>query len=472
MTGFPVQETLTISCHNSQGLEISATPLRLTQHLVVFEVYNPEIILQLSEVLSEFKVTRHGRLLYSGKVVVSNLIQVGEISVCEARLQEAWWDLRLLPMRDLRDHRQTLSTEFTQFLRQWQGLYKILPEYKIAVSDIQSFLADLRLWLDQVEMTAHLPRTNGERSGRELAHDLHTPVHGALDALFERFEIAAERIERDHQPAHEIFCQRQLHPLLLSSPFMHRIFTKPLGYAGDYEMVNMILRDPYEGSSLFGKLLNAYILSQNPAKAHRNRVQYLTERIREESKRLALLGRKIRILNIGCGPAKEVQTFLQEDSLANHAEFTLLDFNEETLNHTRSQAEALKMQHGRTTAFHFVKKSVYAMLKESARSQGAPIEYDFVYCAGLFDYLTDRICKELINRFYDVLAPCGLFVGTNVDASIPIRNVMEYIFDWRLVYRTRESLLSLAPDRMEPDHVFLKADSTANNLFLELRKPG
>ena len=70
------------------------------------------------------------------------------------------------------------------------------------------------------------------------------------------------------------FTERQLHPLLLCCPFMYRIFAKPLGYAGDYEMMNMIVRNDNEGGSLFAKLLQAYILNQAPAIAVRNRVDY------------------------------------------------------------------------------------------------------------------------------------------------------------------------------------------------------
>ena len=55
--------------------------------------------------------------------------------------------------------------------------------------------------------------------------------------------------------------------LLLSSPFLYRAYQKPLGYAGDYEMVNMIARDPYEGGSLFAKVVNLWFLSQWPARA-------------------------------------------------------------------------------------------------------------------------------------------------------------------------------------------------------------
>jgi hypothetical protein len=55
-----------IVCRNSQGLEVRATPLRMTRHLVVFEVYNPYSILQLSEVLNEFQIIVNERLIYSG----------------------------------------------------------------------------------------------------------------------------------------------------------------------------------------------------------------------------------------------------------------------------------------------------------------------------------------------------------------------------------------------------------------------
>ena len=76
-------------------------------------------------------------------------------------------------------------------------------------------------------------------------------------------------------PAHQAFGRRQLHPLILASPFVYRTLQKPLGHAGDYEMVNMIMRDPYEGASLFAKAFNVCALSRPPIVAHRNRLQYL-----------------------------------------------------------------------------------------------------------------------------------------------------------------------------------------------------
>lgn len=468
MNGPILEKKFSIFCQNSEGFDITAVPLRLTQWMVVMELYNPEVVLQLSEVLHDFKISLHQRVVYSGKAVVRNLIQVGAALICEATLAEAWWDIDQF---EASQPPQALAKKFDHFVQQWQTVYKVLPQFKVAVADLQAFLLDLRIWLDQLQIALGAPGSPQQvERERDAAAQLTGATTAALNALFERFEHVASTIEPGLEGCHAVFSQRQLHPLLLSSPFMYRIFRKPLGHAGDYEMVNMILRDPYQGSSLFGKLLNAYILSQKPAVAHRNRVQYLTEKIGEETRRLLASGKSIRILNIGCGPAQEIQMFLERDPVSNRADITLLDFDEETLDFASRAILEFKERHHRSTSLKFVKQSVFAMLKETRKSQWVPLEYDLIYCAGLFDYLGDSVCRELMGIFYKLLAPSGLFVGTNVDAGIPIRNIMEYLFEWHLIYRDAEGFVALAPAEAGPGGVALKADPTANNLYLEVRR--
>jgi extracellular factor (EF) 3-hydroxypalmitic acid methyl ester biosynthesis protein len=270
---------------------------------------------------------------------------------------------------------------------------------------------------------------------------------------------------------HAAFCRRQLHPFLMSSPFMHRIYVKPLGYAGDYEMVNMILRDPREGGSLFAKLLNVFILNQVPATAHRNRVAYLTKKLLEETVRVSSSRRPMRVLNLGCGPAKEVQNFLSQHDLSERAEFEMLDFDEEPLRHVRQALEEIKIRYQRGTPVKLVKKSVQQVLKQVGKPRVDDQQYDFVYCAGLFDYLNDRICKSVLTYFYDIVAPGGLVVATNVEGQHPIRNIMEYMFEWHLVYRNSAEFASLVPDRAPPDSFSIQTEDSAGNIFLEIRKP-
>ena len=262
-----------VVCQNSQGVEIRANLLRLTRYLAVIEIHNPSLVLQASEVLGNFKVTIHERTIYSGRAVVTTLVNAGTTLVCEASLDESGF--RLASFSPSVDP-APLHEGFHAFLRHWQKLYKVLPDFKVVVADMQTFLADLRLWLEQVELEIRAApsgdRLEMEQSAvREIGRDM-VP---AFDAMHERLESVSAGIEAELRPVHQNFAKRQLHPLVLCSPFAHRTYSKPLGYAGDYEMVDMILRDPYEGGSLFAKVVNLWFLSQWPARAHRNRIQHL-----------------------------------------------------------------------------------------------------------------------------------------------------------------------------------------------------
>ena len=461
-----------IICRNSQGAEVRGTLHRLTRYLGVFEVYNPYSIVQLSEVLHDFRIMMNERVVYSGRAVIANLVNTGIMLICEASLaDEGWIDIDVLTPSQNKDR---LLADFAEFLLETEKTYRVIPDFKLVVADMHTMLSDLRRWLEQVELGVRsLPTGDRLEAERTTLKQLENPILPALTPLLERLEDTARGIPEDQQPVHRSYIKRQLHPLVLCSPFIYRIFQKPLGYAGDYEMVSMMLRDPYEGSSMFAKMINRVILSIPPVVAHRNRIVYLTERLHEETGRLASQGKVARIFNLGCGPAQEVQNFLIKDDLSDNADFLLLDFNDETLTNTTRVLEDLRTRHRRRTGLKLIKRSVHQVLKESSKA-GAGFEvggYDFVYCAGLFDYLSDRICRRLLQVFYDLVAPGGLLVATNVDISNPSRVWMEYVVDWHLVYRDKEQFAKLAPEDAPPGSFVVKADPTGVNIYLEVRKP-
>lgn len=456
-----------VTCENSQGLEVHARLIRLGRHDVVFEIHSIAALVQVSEVLGNFRVVVRDRPIYSGRAVVTSIVNAGVNLICQAALEESWLETEVAAL--VRGP-QDLPASFRALLESWQRVYRILPEFKLAVADIQSFLHELRHWTEQLELgLATLTGSEQKEASRQVVLELTKPITPCLNALFEKFELVSGKVSEEQRPAHGVYAKRQLHPLLMASPFMHRIFRKPLGYPGDYEMVNMILRDPVEGGSVFGKVLNTWFLSQGPAEAHRNRIKYLGRRLIEESAKARARGGTLRVFNLGCGPAGEVGNFMRDSDLSNHADFTLLDFNEETINHTSSLLGSARREHGRRTKIQFQKKSVAQVLKAAKRVSEA--HYDFVYCAGLFDYLPDRVCKQLMNMFYQMLAPGGLLVATNVDVFNPIQRIMSYIFEWNLIYRDAAQMGTIAPDDASPDDWNVAADITGSNIFLEVRKP-
>ena len=459
-----------VTCQTGQGTEVRARLLHLTRYLAAFEIYKPDLALRMSEVLGDFRVVLNGRAVYSGRAVVGSLVNTGLMLVCQVTLDEhSWTDVELTSGATGKDR---LRGDFKEFIHGWQKQYLVSRDYKVIIADIQSFLADLRLWLDQVELNIRAsPAANRAELELEIVQGLRDSVTPPVSSLFERFEEVSDKIEEDLRPAHRAFGQRQLHPLLLCAPFIYRCYTKPLGYAGDYEMMNMIIRNGYEGSSLYAKLVNAYLLDQGPAHAVRNRVDYLTNRIIEETARISRAGRTANIYNVACGPAREVERFVAEHPLADGAHFRLLDFSEETLRCASGRVNDAKRKHHRKTGFEIVKNSVQALLK--AQSKGEPQEqrYDLIFSSGLYDYLSDQVCKRLNAFLYDQLQPGGVLVVGNFAPSTSIRNFMEHLLEWFLIYRGPQKMMSLIPDQASLEHCVVRAESTGSNIFCEVRRP-
>lgn len=453
----------------NDGLRTEGRVIRLNPLSVVFECCGPESVLRSSDVLQDFQISGESRVIFRGKATVRSLVNDGARTVCEAALDGGYCELDL---NLLLAPRRFVQEGFYGFLKTRAKNGRINDDYRQAVGEMRGLLHDLNRWANQLEIAARAnPAKDNQRVEWELVDELAKQASSSLAAAYEQFEIAASRVAPEHLLAHYAFCRRELHPFLLASPFMFRIFSKPLGYAGDYEMVSMILRNPQEGSSLFGRLLNVFILDQAPARAHRNRVAHLYDCLVSESARCARHNRNCRVYNIGCGPAGEVQRFMADHPLSNRSDITLLDGNEETVQYARNVLETTAHERARSTRLSFVKRTVQQLIKSgsSVEKNGPP--YDFIYSAGLFDYLNDRVCRVLIEQCYSLLSPGGLLLVTNVDSCNPIKNIMEHIYEWFLIYRSGTQLQDLASGLPPTAERTLHAESTSSNLFLELRKP-
>jgi len=447
---------------------LHGVPVRMARHTAVFELFNPLVIPRLSEALADFKISLHDRPIYSGRAVVQNIVNAGTKMVCEVTLDEASWEEFNGKLADQLPG--DIASQFNQLIKDWQQFYKVSSEFKVVVADMQTFLYDLRLWLDKVELGLQtLPGPKREEMEREILQALCVPALAAFASLFEKFEKLASDSAPDAKVAHSLYAKRLLHPLVLCSPFMHRTFEKPLGYAGDYEMVRMMTMDPFRGDSIYAKLLNAFFLNTPPVVAHRNRIDTLVRHLQAETLRAAQQKRRATIFNLGCGPAAEIQRFMADSTLSNGANFTLLDFNDETAAFAQRTLNQVKNLNHRDTILQITKKSVSQLIKDSTKF--GQNSFDLVYCAGLFDYLSDNVCTTLLEIFYDLAAPGGLVLVSNVDASNPSRGWMECMVDWYLVYRDAKQMHEIIPEGIPADAVRVFSEASSVNIFAEIRKP-
>src|SRR3954468_3329551 len=104
-----------VTCENSQGIELRATLIHIGPYRAVFEIYNPQAVLRVSEVLKDFRVLVAGQPLYLGRAVISSIVHGGTLLVCEASLQDPWIDPEALTSVTQPDR---LQASFEGFLRE------------------------------------------------------------------------------------------------------------------------------------------------------------------------------------------------------------------------------------------------------------------------------------------------------------------------------------------------------------------
>lgn len=450
---------------NSQGLQARGSLLKLSRTTLIFEVYNPYSIVQLSEVLDDMEVRSGERVVYSGRAVVTNLVNTGLMLIVSARLVDAWSDLRGLIGDDRR-----IELEVDTFVEDWQESHRIRPGYQLAVSQIRSFLTELNRWLEHVDIQGEpneIRPSTEEDTG--LLDTLGRRLLPQLGEMFQQFEQAAAQVSGEERNTHARYAQRDLHPLLLRAPFVHRAYYKPLGYAGDYEMVNMMLRGPNEGPTTYSRIVNALHLQAGPSVAHCKRIDILEEWLTQAAQAAERDGKMLRVLNVGCGPAIELQRFIRNCPASGRCQLRLMDFNKKTLEYTEARLGEAATASGNHPTIEYVHESVHNLLKQASRARNEQIEqsYDLVYCAGLFDYLSDKVCSRLLMLFYEWTVPGGRVMATNVHPSNNALYLMEHILEWYLIYRDEKQMTRLVPKEWIR-RVFV--DSTGINVFLDLDK--
>jgi extracellular factor (EF) 3-hydroxypalmitic acid methyl ester biosynthesis protein len=463
----PATTECEVAFQTADGREAQACLSRLTRQTATFQTDDFATVLRTSEVLANFKITASGRVIYFGRAVVSNVLHTGDAFLCEAKLDDLGAETAFFLPATGSD--ENLPAAYESFFQAWQKNYQIAPEFKVLVADVESYLTGVRQWLEHLEFGLKKPGDKAEQE-RAVLEAVAPRIIAAFNGHHQRFEEMIYALPPEARGAHQDFVRRHWHKLFLGSPFGHRTYHKPIGYAGDYEMMNMIYRNQPEGRSLYKKLIHLLLVSQWPAKSVRNRIAHLAENILNETARMARAGKTARILNVGCGSAQEIQDFLRNTQLSNQADFMLIDFNEETLLHAGRKLVEAKRQFGRSTEIRTEQISVYELLKRTQRRSADAEKFDMIYCAGLFDYLAPDTCRALLELWHDLLAPGGLMLVANMTDTKPFRFFIEFILDWQLIYRNNQEFLPLIPERCR-ENTWVIAEPASVNLFLHTRKP-
>ncbi len=439
------------------------TIVNLQRKSLVMEVYNPYSIVQVSEVLGELTVRLGTKNVYVGKAVVISMVNTGLTAIVSVTLIDEW--------RELSDEvisPQSIGVEVTTFVQDWGNRFKIRRDYQIVVNEMRAFLSEVSRWVEQVDLSNALPKENGKLR-EDFFYELAEPLIMQIKSYMGALETEAELVEESFAPAHRSFAQAALHPLMLRAPFVFRTYTKPLGYAGDYQMVRQIMEDPRQGPSTYFQIVNTAFLKAPAAAAHRNRIDILVIFLKDLADKAHQAGRPFTVLNVGCGPAYEIQKFLREYPEPEWLKFELVDFSDETLAWTKNEIESILAGNRKKAEIKYVHDSVHDLLKRRLNADVSLQTFDAVYCAGLFDYLSDKVCARLLKYFAMRTRSGGKLLVTNVHERNPEKLFMGHLLEWYLIYRDEARMESLLPENAVQKRLYV--DHTGVNVFAEAIVP-
>ncbi len=453
-----------IKFKNSQQDNTTGTLVQITRNTVVMEVYNPHSIVQLSEVLNDLHIRREKQTIYKGRAVVNSLVNTGLMLIVSATLIDPWQDLA-----EILTDNQAIDTEIQRFITDYTKTHELNQDFQLSVINIRSFLHELNRWLEQLDFN-HEDESNHISTQISIIEKIHPHLLDTIHGLFADFEQKAQQIKKVDIIYHKLFAQQHLHSLLLCAPGPRRVYDKPLGYAGDYEMMNMMQRSPIEGANVYASIINKEFIDFAISKSVSNRTDTLVNYLQQETTRVKNQGEKFSSISIACGPALELQRFVRNSELSEDCEFNLIDFDDNALNYAQEKIKESAHDAKRFISLRAKKESVHILLKNSAKNKMGEHDeqHDLVYCSGLFDYLSDKVCTRLLELFYQWVKPGGMIYITNMHTSNPNQQMMEYIMEWFLIYRNEEQMRTMAPHLGTQR---ISYDKTGVNIGLEIRKP-
>jgi hypothetical protein len=411
---------------------------------------------------------------------------VGSASVSVLRIEEegqlVGLDLRdslikidaLLQTRDLKRFHFKGDTPFGGQFQPWQ--VEGHHEFKGRTGELKLFLEDWENHFNRVEEQASwdLLRFDEDHPTRQALTEL---VHRDFMAPFleqtERIYESIRSLSRAEQEPLKAFSQRYLDEYFMKAPWMHRARTKPLGYPGDYEVMNHIYARRMQGRNLIGQAINYATLHSPAARAVRNRKEMLKFEMKRMYERLCAETTEtpIKILSVAAGPAQETFELLSELKMINRPiDIVLFD----------QDAAALAFAYGRLkrlvderwpdkVRLVYLHDSIRRLLEDADLFSGFG-PFDAVICSGLYDYLRHSTAVKLTSHMHDYCKPNGSVYIGNMVPSNPSRWIMEQHLDWYLTYREHDEILQFTEEACPHSRHEILTEPAGVNPFVRITR--
>ena len=348
---------------------------------------------------------------------------------------------------------------------------RIRQSFKTYVADLRYDLKVYKDLLDEIDskfrkepaevqnvLQMAIIETEGQNFRRFFENKLHE-----LNCLVDDFS------PEEHQ-YHGFYFRKQLWDFILCCPFAARAYLKPRGYAGDSEQMRMIYRNDFQGASTFSKLLHKHAVEHAASQSVRNRIRLIAQRLRNfrDCCQGSMHEGRLKVLSVGCGSAFELKDIIKIPEDCDKYHFVLFDQDAVALSEAADLIREIENKLSARLKVDYVQGSVRFMLfsRQFRQKWG---KFQYIYSMGLFDYLTCRVAKAVLDRLYRLLENGGQLVVGNYHVSNSSKYYMEYWGDWPILHRTEEEFRGLFTDESS-GRTSMIYDDTGIQMFLCIEK--
>lgn len=360
------------------------------------------------------------------------------------------------------------NLELPPKLREISVDYKLLDDKFVSLTkDTGKFLQGVKDRFDEFDRL----NTN-EQKQIDFIETNKKEIFKKLDGYFAKAWEIVKGFERDKYIVHQNYYQQILHPLLEEIIEINKhIFRKPLGYPGDYIMMNYIYdyngNNHYLGNSSYEKLINNYTCNIPISRSNITRKEFLKEKIIETLKRKD----KAKILTVASGPTRELIELLKEGRIDKTLLFICLDFEKKALDYVSNEVGKIEFEKKQLLSIEYICRDIISIIKDK-KLKYALEGCDLIYAFGIFDYLSERMASRLTKELCQLLQNEGKLIICNASLeNSSHRAYYELLGEWNMVHRTKEQMFNGTNGIKNIREIkFEEPISGSNYLFLSIEK--
>jgi len=361
---------------------------------------------------------------------------------------------------------ETLNTEM-------KDLTSLVPnDYKQLIADAVFLLRSVKSTLEKFESETPVGFPRRDERLRDVILACEQKAFEKWQEFYMSGNDVIRSIEHDQEAvkATKLYTESVLMPELMPGKNWDRSYTKPLGYPGDFQIMNFFYNLSLEGDTAYEKFCHQ--LGNSTGQFISCRMNMVKQAIAKLAADAAARGEtSFDVANLGCGPAQEVSNYLKAERLPLQMNFTLIDQDHDALSCAYENAFPEVSRLKGQVKVNCLNASFIEFLSAGKLFKNLG-KQDLIYTVGLVDYLSPHRAKRFMTDLYANLNPGGsVIIGNMRESGSSLEWVLDYVTDWKLEYRTENEMLAMADNIEAQAKKEVVPDSTGHCHLLIVTKP-